>query len=323
MKKKAKFNFKFSFLNLLIVVFVIALLGGAYVYFVRGGVEKNFSNEIYGGESSIDYDYVKEGVMPMGVNSAIREPSFIQETVSDSVESFDDDSFSQERMVIRSASLSLAVSDVQNTVSAISKYASSNSGYIISSNIGKSGGVFDANVSIKIPVENFARALSDVKNMGELVRESTSGSDITEEYVDLTARLKSLKATEAQFMKVLDKANNVQDILAVERELKGVRMQIESMEGRMKYMEKSSAMATLSIYLSTADDAKPVLNDDETYKPLAVFKDALRSFIDFAQSVLNFIIWFVVYIPALLLIIGVLYLMYHLFMRFFVRKSRK
>jgi PKD repeat protein len=91
----------------------------------------------------------------------------------------------------------------------------------------------------------------------EVTSQTTSSQDVTEEYVDLTSKLKNLEATEQQLLRIMDKAEKVEDILAVERELSNTRSQIEQTKGRMQYLEKTASMSLIQVNLEQSKlDAK-------------------------------------------------------------------
>jgi len=83
----------------------------------------------------------------------------------------------------------------------------------------------------------------------EVSAETTSAQDVTEEYVDLEATLRNLEATEAQLLKLMEKAVKVEDILDVQRELSRVQQDIERTKGRMQYLERTSAMSLIQVTL--------------------------------------------------------------------------
>jgi len=101
----------------------------------------------------------------------------------------------------------------------------------------------------------------------------------------------------------MKKASKIEDVLAVQRELSSVRSEIESMEGRMKYLKESTDLSSLTVYLSTNPSTLPVVDEENKWKPLAVFKEALRSLLDTGKGVVNGLIWFGIYIPVILVIV--------------------
>jgi PKD repeat protein len=83
----------------------------------------------------------------------------------------------------------------------------------------------------------------------EVSSESTSSKDVTEEYVDLSTKLRNLEATEEQLLKIMEKAETVEDILNVQRELSKTRGEIEQTKGRMQYLERTSATSLIEVNL--------------------------------------------------------------------------
>lgn len=143
--------------------------------------------------------------------------------------------------------------------------------------------------------------------------QQVDGQDVTAEFVDVEAQLKNLKATEAQFLQILSRAQKIEDVLAVQRELTNVRSQIESFEGRKKYLSQSAAMSTVTVNLATNPNDLPVIEKEPSWKPLAVFKDAVRSLLELGKGIVNFLIIFVVFIPVWGIIALVIWLLYSKF----------
>lgn len=206
------------------------------------------------------------------------------------------------RLIIKTGYLSLVVKDVPEGVGKIHAFAASKGGFVVSSNISKDGLSPYAEVTIRIPSEVFDGGVQEVKNMGEVKSERVNGQDVTEEYVDLEARLKNLRLTETQFVTIMQKAQRIEDILAVQRELTTVRGEIESLQGRMKYLSESAKMSTLTVYLAADPQNLPVVDNDDAWKPLAVWKEAVRSLLEIGKGVVNFFIWVVAYIPVWIVI---------------------
>lgn len=208
----------------------------------------------------------------------------------------------QERFIIKTGRLSMVVGDVKQSAGSISEYAISNGGFVVSSNVTKTGLSLYGEVVIRVPVTVFDKAQEDIKAMGEVTSQYVTGQDVTEEYVDMDAQMRNLKATEQQFLEIMQRATRIEDVLAVQRELTWVRAEIERIEGRMKYLRQSAELSTLTVYLSTDPNALPVLDAQDTWKPIAEAKQALRSLVDFGKVVVNVLIWLVVYIPLWIVI---------------------
>jgi hypothetical protein len=153
-------------------------------------------------------------------------------------------------MIIRTGDMQLVVADVAAAIVQISNLAKSYGGFVVSSNSWQERDRMMGSISIRVVVERFDEALKALRALAVEVRsESTSGQDVTEEYIDLTARLKNLEAAEAQLLKLMEQAGKVTDILEVQRELVKTRGEIEQTKGRMQYLEKSSSMSNIQVNL--------------------------------------------------------------------------
>ncbi len=203
----------------------------------------------------------------------------------------------EDRLIIKNADLSLVVEDVPLGVAQVHQQTAALGGFVVSSNVYKYGQYPRADVTVKIPVANFDSMVSDVTVLGTVESKQITGQDVTEEFVDIEAQIGNLRSTEQQFLSIMKQATRIDDILAVQRELSAVRSQIERMQGRINYLEKSAALSTVTIHLSTNPESLPVVTDQDQWKPLAVVKDALRSLRGVGIGIANAVIWLVIYIP--------------------------
>jgi len=210
----------------------------------------------------------------------------------------------QERLIVKTGSISLLVENVRSAIEAVSAYAESHDGFVVTSEYNKYEYGPYGTVTIRIPADMFDSGVEDVRAFGEVTSQRVNGQDVTEEYVDLDAQLSNLRATENQFLEILKQAREIDDVLAVQSQLSYVRERIDRIEGRMKYLRESAAMSTLTVHLSADPNNLPVLDEGDTWKPLAVVKNAARSLVYVGQAVVNAIIWMVVYIPVWLVIGG-------------------
>ena len=158
-----------------------------------------------------------------------------------------------DRMIVRTGNISMVVDDINTALDDIAQIADAYKGYVVSSNSWKNGEQMYGSISIRIPAESYDIASKSIGNMAvEVTSQSTSSQDVTEQYVDLTAQLSSLKATEAQLLLIMVKADKVTDILAIQAQLTQIQTQIEQIKGRMQYLEKTSATSLINISLSQA-----------------------------------------------------------------------
>lgn len=162
-----------------------------------------------------------------------------------------------ERKVIYSAFLSLTVNSVDEAMASIKSKAESMGGYLesMSSSVGNyKTGV----ITVRVPVDQFYQFLEWCKGLGSLKNEEVNGYDVTMEYTDLEARLNSLKATEQRYLEILGQAKTVDEILKVEKELSRIRSEIESLEGRLRYLEHHVEMATITVELEEEKPTRPI-----------------------------------------------------------------
>lgn len=212
----------------------------------------------------------------------------------------------QNRLVVQQSDLSLLVSDVRNSVNKILDYTRSIGGYMVNSNLVNPGEVPSATVTVRIPSEQLSATLDYFRKLSlKVVSENLSGEDVTDQYVDIDARLTSLNKTKTRFEEIMAKATEVADIMNVQNEINNLQSQIDSLKGQQLYMQKTAQMAKLTIYLSTDEISLPY-SPGESWRPDVIFKLAVRSLVGNLRNLGTLFIWILVYgiiwIPALLLL---------------------
>jgi len=156
----------------------------------------------------------------------------------------------ESRMIMYSVSMELFVTDTENTRRLITEHVNAFNGYITR----------DSNNAIvaRIPSEKMDDFLAEARKLGKVENESKTGVDITEQYRDNVIRLESLKSVRERYLLLLGKANSVNDILSIEKELERINSQIELMEGRIKNAETSVAYSNISIRFNVKTKPGPV-----------------------------------------------------------------
>mgnify|MGYP005859114303 CR=1 FL=1 len=211
-----------------------------------------------------------------------------------------------DRLVIRESSLSLLVDNVVKVQKLIIKKAQDLGGYMVDSYLDNPQETATATVIIRVPKEKLEQALTYFRGLSiKVIVEKLQGQDVTDQYIDIEARLKTLYKTKARFEKIMEKATQVQDILTVQREIINLQSQIDSLKGQQQYYEKNAEMAKLTIYLSTDELALPY-TPSELWRPKVIFKQAVRSLISSLRKIVTLLIWLVVYsviwLPVMLLV---------------------
>lgn len=211
----------------------------------------------------------------------------------------------QERLIIRTADMSVVVTDTEEAMAKIADMADNNGGWVVSSNVYQ----FDetaktGSMTVRIPAEGFQSFIDAVQLMSvEVTQISTSGQDVTEEYVDLSARLANLEATADRVRNFLDEAKDVEDALAVNQELSRLEGEIEVLKGRMKYLEQSAAYSTVSINLTPDILSQPI--EVGGWQPQGVAKTALESLISALQTLVDIAIWLLIFVLPVLIILAI------------------
>ncbi|HYP28515.1 MAG TPA: DUF4349 domain-containing protein [Blastocatellia bacterium] len=156
--------------------------------------------------------------------------------------------------IIRNASLTIEIDSPSNTLGGLTEAAESQGGFVVTSESrqsdGRSQSVAALKVVIRVPSAKFYDALERVRRVGgRVINENISGQDVTEEFLDVEARIRTKKALEAQFLEIMKQARSVSDALEVQRELGEVRTEIEQLEGRRRFLENQASMSTITAML--------------------------------------------------------------------------
>jgi len=179
-----------------------------------------------------------------------------------------------DRMVIRTAQLTVEVGDMEKALAQARSIASRGGGFVSASNTHVEK-VNDqdrmvADLTLQVRSDAADGALSDLRALGKVTGETSGSQDVTDEYVDLDSNLRNLQASESAILKLMDRATQIQDVLSLQRELTNVRGQIERIQGRKTYLERRNDMATitLSLRLPPAQDSRPIAGG--AWDPFAV-----------------------------------------------------
>ena len=149
-----------------------------------------------------------------------------------------------DRKIIRDANLTIETDSPTEGLRQITAIAENNGGFIVTSDLKQNDGGTQGRASqtvtviARIPASRFETALSQIHSFGgRVINEKVSGQDVSEEYLDLEARLRTKKALEAQFLEIMKQARKVSDALEVQSQLGEVRTEIERLEGRRRFLE--------------------------------------------------------------------------------------
>ncbi len=203
-----------------------------------------------------------------------------------------------DRMIVRTGSLSLVVEDTEEALQAIERLAEELGGYISNLQSWRTDDQLAATVTVRVPAESFDQARERIKDLAtEVENENISGQDVTEEYVDLEARLNNLEVAEGELLELLASAQethkDAESILAIYQEITNVRQQIEQIKGRMQYLENASALATMTVSITPEEIEEPVV--EPGWEPLKQAREALRSLVNALKALVDILIWVVLF----------------------------
>lgn len=252
---------------------------------------KNRSSFFSYKSNNIDYIGIPVAKTSLGFKGGRKKISNIMSPLKEEVPT----ASSQDRLVIKESSLSLLVVNVFNVQKQIILKAQDLGGYMVSSYFSNPQEMATATVIVRVPEERLNQALTYFRSLSiKVIDEKLEGEDVTDQYIDIETRLKTLYKTKARFEEIMEKATQIQDILYVQREIINLQSQIDSLKGQQQYYEKNAQMAKLTVYLSTDELALPYA-PSELWRPQVIFKQAVRSLIASLRKMVTILIWVIVY----------------------------
>jgi hypothetical protein len=212
----------------------------------------------------------------------------------------------EERMIVRTANMDLVVKDVTQTLDNIVQLATKYEGFVVSSQVSGEEQDMRGWISIRVVDDKLDQSLAEIRSLAVRVKsESTSGQDVTEQYMDLDARLSNAEATEKQYLELLNKATAVEDILKIYQSLSQVRQDIEQIKTQMLYLERTSSLSLISVSLEPEATTKPLVKAG--WSALEALKSAVRGIVTFGQWLGTLAIWLLIFIPVWGTIVGIIW----------------
>ena len=209
-------------------------------------------------------------------------------------------------LIIKSAEMRLLVEDSDQAIDRVTQVVGDTGGYIISSRVWNQAH-FDgknykyATVTIGVPVESFERVLNRLRDLSiEVLDETASGEDVTDQYVDLQSQLVNLEATRERIKTFLDQAQNVDEALRINQQLSEIERQIEEIKGRINYLQDRSSYSTITVTLEPElPELEPTPTPEPTsWTPSETVGDAWKTLTKAYQGIIDLLIWFLlVFVP--------------------------
>lgn len=187
---------------------------------------------------------------PMSIEKAVGgdasspDPTVIHRTTNSA------SSILKQRKIIREGFLSIETDDYAKTRNAISGLVAQWDAFVAQENEERSHYQQSNRLQIRVPSATFENLLQSIEGVAKVVHQKRIKSrDVTEEYVDLEARLKAKQAAEERYYAFLRKANNVDEMLQIQAPLRTIREEIEAVKGRLRYLEDQTSLSSLEVYI--------------------------------------------------------------------------
>ncbi len=207
-----------------------------------------------------------------------------------------------ERKIIKTGEITLEVERIGPAVGEVRAMAVVLGGYVGDSRAGDEDD--PATLTLRVPADRFEEALSRLREMdGEVRAEATGEADATSSIVDLEARIHNLEASERQYRALVDRAEQVEEILSVQSRLDDVRGQIEQHQAQLEQLNGLAALSTLTVTLVPV--SRPIEVAAEGWDPSATLNAAVATLVGVGQAVTDLLIWLAIVILPLALVTGV------------------
>jgi Domain of unknown function (DUF4349) len=211
-----------------------------------------------------------------------------------------------ERKIIRNAEMTIEIDDPNEGLRKIATIAEKNGGFVVTSesreNQANAQNLSSTTVTVvaRVPSAQFDEAVEAIRRISARIKlEKRSGVDVTEEYIDLEARIRTKRALEIQFLEIMRQARKISDALEVQSQLANVRTEIESLEGRRRFLENKSALSTISVTLQTPAPLLAATTSGFQQNMKMAFGDGLDTASEIVLGIIRFVM---VMIPIALFI---------------------
>ncbi len=209
---------------------------------------------------------------------------------------------SVDRKIRYTANVEVVVKNLDATQESVEALVKSKGGYVAKSElVGQVGDRRSCSWTIKVPVDTFRDAIDAIAKLGTLVRNSSDSEDVTEEFLDLEARLRNMKAEEEVLNKLLKEAAvRLDDILKVREQIVKNRGEIERAEGRLKYLAAVTSFSTINLMVREIQDyvppTAPTFGSDIT----DAFSTSYQSLVRFGRNAVLVVVSIAPWLPVLL-----------------------
>jgi hypothetical protein len=204
-------------------------------------------------------------------------------------------------MIEQTASITILASNYDQASKAVEQITTQHGGYVQDMNANTETGVARSfSATLRVPEKQLDSFLSSLGRLGHVDQESRSNQEITDQYIDLTARLRNARAEQQRILEILKtRTGKLSDVLQTERELARVGGDIESMEGQRTYMEHEVSYATVQVQLNELYRAQ--LNPGAVSTGTRIRNSLIEGFRNLSDDAVSLVIFAFSYGPSILL----------------------
>jgi hypothetical protein len=152
--------------------------------------------------------------------------------------------------VIRNANLAVRIGEdeFQTKFQTANAVAARFGGFVAATSTEETEGrIRSGSVTLRVPSDKFEEAISALKELGEVSAEDKTGQDVSAEFVDLEARLRHAKTQEAFYLRLIDRATQISEMIQIQQQLSQVQLQIEEIQGRLKFLQDQTSFSTINV----------------------------------------------------------------------------
>ncbi len=201
------------------------------------------------------------------------------------------------------------------TLNKIISLAGQFNGNLINSQIHEEDGKNSGYLTFMIPSKNFDSFVNKLNELGKVKNLSISTQDVSQEYFDLEGRLKILESQRTLLLSWLDKAKEIKDLLSIRNELQNIETEIETLKGRMNYINYHSVYSEISILLTEKTDLVPFWEKSELLKRI------IEGLTFALKSIINSIMFLIIFLALILPWILFAYFAFILYKKYFLKKK--
>ena len=229
--------------------------------------------------------------------------------VAKAVEKVDDSSVeNSNRKIIKTVNISAETEEFDTFIANVDAKVKALGGYMESTNIsGRSinaykGSLRDANITARIPSNNLDSFVSNVASISNITNKSESAEDVTLNYADTEAHIKSLRTEQERLDQLLLQADDIETIIAIESRITDVRYELESYESRLRSMDNKVDYSTVYIYVNEVERYTPIEEPEQTIGQ-RILIGFTENMISAKEFVVDFFVGLIVSIPILVVLV--------------------